>query len=128
MSTESDPGKTADEVSGRKLIGKTSIVSGMTLLSRILGLARDIVFGRYFRRRPSSWTRSSSRTESPTCCAGSSAKGAFSLGFIPVMARYRERHTHAEAREFIDADGGHLCHRIDSSLRRSVWLPRRWSS
>ena len=35
-------------LSGLKLALKTSVVSGMTLLSRILGLARDIVFARFF--------------------------------------------------------------------------------
>ena len=36
------------------------------------------------------------------------AEGAFSQGFVPVMARYRERHEHAEARELIDAVAGTL--------------------
>ena len=31
-----------------RLLRSTSIVGGMTLLSRILGLARDIVFARFF--------------------------------------------------------------------------------
>jgi putative peptidoglycan lipid II flippase len=35
-------------VSGQRLIAKTSVVSGMTLLSRILGLVRDVVFARFF--------------------------------------------------------------------------------
>jgi putative peptidoglycan lipid II flippase len=34
------------------------------------------------------------------------AEGAFSQGFVPVMARYREKHSHAEAREFVDAVAG----------------------
>ena len=36
------------KVTGFKLMLKTSVVSGMTLLSRILGLVRDIVFARFF--------------------------------------------------------------------------------
>jgi putative peptidoglycan lipid II flippase len=36
------------------------------------------------------------------------AEGAFSQGFVPVMARYRERHRHEEAREFVDAVAGTL--------------------
>ena len=31
-----------------KLFKKTSIVGGMTLISRVLGLLRDVVFARYF--------------------------------------------------------------------------------
>ena len=38
----------APGLSGQRLIAKTSVVSGMTLLSRILGLVRDVVFARFF--------------------------------------------------------------------------------
>ena len=56
MSTENGP-ETAPQdqtaaktwsVSGRSLIQSTSVVSGMTLLSRILGLVRDMVLARFF--------------------------------------------------------------------------------
>ncbi len=92
-------------VTGRGLFAKTSVVSGMTLISRILGLVRDIVLARYFgaglvidafvvaNRIPNMLRRFF-------------AEGAFSAGFIPVMARYRERHGAEEAREFIDAVAG----------------------
>jgi putative peptidoglycan lipid II flippase len=36
------------------------------------------------------------------------AEGAFSQGFVPVMARYREQHDHAEARVLVDAVAGTL--------------------
>ena len=38
---------TLKSVSGLKLMLKTSVVSSMTLVSRILGLVRDVVFARY---------------------------------------------------------------------------------
>ena len=108
MSTEKttqDSQGVAAEVSGRRLLAKSSVVSGMTLLSRILGLVRDIVFARFFgaglildaflvaNRIPNMLRRFF-------------AEGAFSAGFVPVMGRYRERHNHDEAREFIDAVAG----------------------
>ena len=92
-------------ISGLKLALKTSIVSGMTLLSRILGLVRDIVFARFFgagllmdafivaQRIPNMLRRFF-------------AEGAFSAGFVPVMARYKEQHGHDEAGEFVDAMAG----------------------
>ncbi len=92
-------------ISGLKLALKTSVVSGMTLLSRILGLVRDIVFARFFgagllmdaflvaQRIPNMLRRFF-------------AEGAFSAGFVPVMARYRERHDHDEAREYLDSMAG----------------------
>ena len=39
---------TRKQNSGLKLALKTSVVSGMTLISRILGLVRDVVFARFF--------------------------------------------------------------------------------
>jgi putative peptidoglycan lipid II flippase len=92
-------------ISGLKLALKTSVVSGMTLLSRILGLVRDIVFARFFgagllmdaflvaQRIPNMLRRFF-------------AEGAFSAGFVPVMARYKERHNQDEAREFVGAMAG----------------------
>ena len=92
-------------ISGQKLALKTSVVSGMTLLSRILGLVRDVVFARFFgagllmdaflvaQRIPNMLRRFF-------------AEGAFSAGFVPVMARYKEQHDHDEAREYLDAMAG----------------------
>src|SRR5210317_2046705 len=92
-------------ISGLKLAIKTSVVSGMTLLSRILGLVRDVVFARFFgagliidaflvaQRIPNMLRRFF-------------AEGAFSAGFVPVMARYKEQHDHDEAREYLGAMAG----------------------
>jgi putative peptidoglycan lipid II flippase len=92
-------------ITGLKLAIKTSVVSGMTLLSRILGLVRDVVFARFFgaglimdaflvaQRIPNMLRRFF-------------AEGAFSAGFVPVMARYKEQHDHDEAREYLGAMAG----------------------
>ena len=97
--------KSKKPISGLKLALKTSVVSGMTLLSRILGLVRDVVFARFFgagllmdaflvaQRIPNMLRRFF-------------AEGAFSAGFVPVMARYKEQHEHDEAREYLDAMAG----------------------
>jgi putative peptidoglycan lipid II flippase len=92
-------------VSGLKLMLKTSVVSGMTLLSRILGLVRDIVFARFFG---ASLVMDAFLVANriPNMLRRFFAEGAFSQGFVPVMARYRERHHHEEAREFVDAVAG----------------------
>jgi putative peptidoglycan lipid II flippase len=92
-------------VSGLKLMLKTSVVSGMTLLSRILGLVRDIVFARFFG---ASLVMDAFLVANriPNMLRRFFAEGAFSQGFVPVMARYREQHDHDEAREFVDAVAG----------------------
>ncbi|MDH3614396.1 MAG: murein biosynthesis integral membrane protein MurJ [Gammaproteobacteria bacterium] len=96
---------TTKKVSGLKLILKTSVVSGMTLLSRILGLVRDIVFARFFG---ASLVMDAFLVANriPNMLRRFFAEGAFSQGFVPVMARYREKHSHEDAREFVDAVAG----------------------
>lgn len=103
--TSPSPVQPARVVSGTGLLRSTSIVSGMTLLSRVLGLVREAVFARYFgvslvmdafivaNRIPNMLRRFF-------------AEGAFSQGFVPVMARYREQHDHAEARLLVDSVAG----------------------
>ena len=102
---ESGPDATSRPGFAGRLIRTTSVVSGMTLLSRILGLVRDAVFARYF-----STTLVMDAflvaNRIPNMLRRFFAEGAFSQGFVPVMARYRERHSHAEAREFVDAVAG----------------------
>ena len=92
-------------VSGLKLMLKTSVVSGMTLLSRILGLVRDIVFARFFGATLV-MDAFLVANRIPNMLRRFFAEGAFSQGFVPVMARYREQHDHEEAREFVDAVAG----------------------
>ncbi len=100
-----DPPGPAWMVSGKRLIQSTSIVSGMTLLSRILGLARDMVFARFFA---TSLVMDAFLVANriPNMLRRFFAEGAFSQGFVPVMAQYREKHSHEEAREFVDAIAG----------------------
>jgi putative peptidoglycan lipid II flippase len=113
MSTENGPDTAPKDetaakswsVSGRSLIKSTSVVSAMTLLSRILGLIRDMVLARFFA---TSMVMDAFLVANriPNMLRRFFAEGAFSQGFVPVMARYREKHSHAEAREFVDAIAG----------------------
>jgi putative peptidoglycan lipid II flippase len=92
---------------GRRLLKSTSLVSFMTLLSRILGLVRDVVFARMFG---ASIVMDAFIVANriPNMLRRFFAEGAFSQGFVPVMARYREQHDHEDAREFVDAIAGTL--------------------
>jgi len=94
-------------VSGVRLLLSTSVVSGMTLLSRILGLVRDIVFARYFGDTIV-MDAFIVANRIPNMLRRFFAEGAFSQGFVPVMARYRENRDHRDAREFVDAVAGTL--------------------
>jgi len=92
---------------GARLLRSTSIVSGMTLISRILGLVRDVVFARYFGAGIV-MDAFIIANRIPNMLRRFFAEGAFSQGFVPVMARYRADHPHEDAREFIDAVAGTL--------------------
>ena len=100
-------GQASTGLTGRKLVAKTSLVSGMTLVSRILGLVRDVVFARFFG---ASLVMDAFLVANriPNMLRRFFAEGAFSQGFIPVMARYREKHDNDEAREFVDSIAGTL--------------------
>jgi len=93
--------------SGLRLLKSTSVVSFMTLLSRILGLVRDVVFARMFGATIV-MDAFIVANRIPNMLRRFFAEGAFSQGFVPVMARYRERHNHEDAREFVDAVAGTL--------------------
>lgn len=87
-----------------KLLRSTAIVSAMTLLSRVLGFLRDLVFAQKFG--------ASLATDAfyvafriPNFMRRLFAEGSFSLAFVPVLAEYKKRGDPKELRDFID----HVC-------------------
>ena len=94
-----------DSIVNANLIRKTSVVSGMTLISRVLGLLRDVVFARYFGAKIV-MDAFLVANRIPNMLRRFFAEGAFSAGFVSVMARYRENHNHDEARVFVDSITG----------------------
>lgn len=113
MSPEMPPDKPSPEAetgaeprtSGLALFRNTSIVSAMTLLSRILGLVRDVVLARFFG---ASLVMDAFLVANriPNMLRRFFAEGAFAQGFIPVMSRYRERHEQDDAKQFVNAMAG----------------------
>ncbi len=101
------PSPPSAAVSGRRLLKSTTMVGGMTLLSRLLGLVRDIVFARLFGagflmdaffvafRIPNIFRRWS-------------AEGAFSQAFVPVFADYDQNRPPQEVRELVERVTGTL--------------------
>jgi len=95
------------QLSGRRLLRSTSVVSGMTLVSRVLGLVRDVVFARYFGATIV-MDAFIVANRIPNMLRRFFAEGAFSQGFVPVMAQYREKNDHPQARQLVDAVAGTL--------------------
>ncbi|MEM8685167.1 MAG: murein biosynthesis integral membrane protein MurJ, partial [Pseudomonadota bacterium] len=102
---QADAGDARERVSGKGLLAKTSLVGGMTLLSRILGLVRDVVLARFFG---ASLVMDAFLVANriPNMLRRFFAEGAFSQGFVPVMARYREQNSDDEAQAFVNAVAG----------------------
>lgn len=89
------------------LLRSVSTFSAMTLISRVLGLARDIVFSR--------WFGASATTDAffvafkiPNFLRRLFAEGSFSLAFVPVLSEYRERGDRQALKSLIDATTGCL--------------------
>ena len=80
-----------------KLLKSTFVVSFMTLLSRISGLVRDVVFARYFG--------ADALTDAffvafkiPNLLRRQFAEGAFSQAFVPVFTEYKTTREHEEVK------------------------------
>ncbi|HET19487.1 MAG TPA: murein biosynthesis integral membrane protein MurJ, partial [Chromatiales bacterium] len=91
----------------RSLLKSTAVISAMTLISRILGFVRDIVFARLFG--------ASAATDAffvvfkiPNFLRRLFAEGAFQQAFVPVLAEYREKRTPEEMQDYIAHVAGTL--------------------
>ena len=83
------------------LLRALATVSSMTLLSRILGYARDAIIARAFG--------ASAATDAffvafrlPNLLRRMFAEGAFSQAFVPILSEYKNRSSAEETRELVD--------------------------
>jgi len=89
------------------LIKSTASVGSMTFLSRLLGLARDIVIARFFSASDEA-DAFFVAFKIPNFLRRLFAEGAFSLAFVPVLTEYRNNYTAAQTRDLIDRVAGTL--------------------
>ena len=89
------------------LLRSTFSFGSMTLISRILGFARDVVLAR--------WFGATAATDAffvafkiPNFLRRLFAEGSFSLAFVPVLSEYREKGDQAALKSLIDATAGSL--------------------
>ncbi len=90
----------------RKLLKNTLIVSAMTLVSRVLGLLRDMVLA---------WFGATAGMDAffvafkiPNFLRRLFAEGAFSQAFVPIISEYREKRSHEEVQGLVDKVAGTL--------------------
>jgi len=89
----------------RGFLRSTTVVGSMTLLSRISGLARDMVFSQAF----GAGTLMDAflvAFKIPNFLRRLTAEGSFSQAFVPVISEYRVRREHAEVRDLVASVAG----------------------
>jgi putative peptidoglycan lipid II flippase len=85
----------------------TSVVGAYTLLSRVTGLARDMVYSRMFGAGVL-MDAFLVAFKIPNFLRRLFAEGAFSQAFVPVVSEYKVRASHDEVRELVDGAAGTL--------------------
>jgi len=91
----------------KKLFKLTAIVSGMTMISRLLGFIRDMLFARIFGV-DSGTDAFFVAFKIPNFLRRLFAEGAFSQAFVPVLADYKEQGTKEALKLFINKTAGSL--------------------
>jgi putative peptidoglycan lipid II flippase len=85
----------------------TSVVGGLTLVSRVTGLLRDMVYSRMFGAGLL-MDAFLVAFKIPNFLRRLFAEGAFSQAFVPVVSEYKVQREHDEVRELIDGAAGTL--------------------
>ncbi|HHJ13618.1 MAG TPA: murein biosynthesis integral membrane protein MurJ [Gammaproteobacteria bacterium] len=87
-----------------RLLQSTAVVGVMTLVSRVLGLARDMVLARF--GVGAGMDAFFVAFKIPNFTRRLFAEGAFSQAFVPVLSEYRARREHAEVQALVDHVAG----------------------
>lgn len=106
MQTDKEPTRDSSGPTGG-LLRSTAVVGSMTLLSRVLGLVRDVVFARFFGAGLV-MDAFFVAFKIPNIFRRFFAEGAFSQSFVPVFAEYDEKRARAEVKELADRVAGTL--------------------
>jgi len=89
------------------LFKSTAVVSAMTLLSRILGFVRDMMFARIFGAGEGT-DAFFVAFKIPNFLRRLFAEGAFAQAFVPVLSEYKQNGSRDALKLFIDRTGGTL--------------------
>ena len=89
------------------LLRSSGLVGIMTMLSRVLGLVRDMVIARYFGAGAGA-DAFFVAFKVPNFLRRLFAEGAFSQAFVPVLSSYRENQSLSEVQRLVNAVAGSL--------------------
>ena len=118
----------------RKLVKSTAVVGVMTLISRVLGLVRDMVFARF--GVDAGMDAFFVAFKIPNFMRRLFAEGAFSQAFVPVLSEYKTHREQAEVKALVDRVAGTLLGMLGllvlagvlaSPLLVMVFAPGFWS-
>ncbi|QTR47021.1 murein biosynthesis integral membrane protein MurJ [Thiothrix litoralis] len=90
-----------------RLLRSSAVISAMTMISRVLGLLRDMIVARYF---PVDGATDAFYVafRIPNLLRRLFAEGAFSLAFVPVLSEYKTKQDQATLKDLIDHVAGYL--------------------
>lgn len=90
-----------------RLLRSSAVISAMTMVSRVLGLLRDMIVARYF---PVDGATDAFYVafRIPNLLRRLFAEGAFSLAFVPVLSEYKEKQDQATLKDLLDHVAGYL--------------------
>ena len=83
------------------LLKTLAAISSMTMLSRITGLIRDVMFGAFFGAT-ATMDAYVQAFKIPNFFRRLFAEGAFSQAFVPILAEYRSANSDSEVKELVD--------------------------
>jgi putative peptidoglycan lipid II flippase len=89
------------------LLKSTAIVGSMTLVSRVLGLVRDMVLARWFGAN-AAMDAFFVAFKIPNFMRRLFAEGAFSQAFVPIISEYREQRSQEAVRTLVSRVAGTL--------------------
>lgn len=89
------------------LLRSSAVVSVMTLLSRVLGMVRDMVVASYFGSGAAA-DAFFIAFKIPNFLRRLFAEGAFAQAFVPVLSEYRTKRTQLEVKLLVDRTAGML--------------------
>jgi putative peptidoglycan lipid II flippase len=100
-------GASTGAVARRGLLRASAVTGSMTFVSRILGLARDVVLARVFG--PGDGADAFFLAfKIPNFLRRLFAEGAFNQAFVPVLSEYRSQRSLAQVQELVNAVAGYL--------------------
>ena len=99
--------ETTQQKKDHGLLRSSGVVSFFTMLSRLLGLARDVVFARVIGAEALADVFFVA-FKIPNFFRRLFAEGAFAQAFVPILGEYREKGSVAAVRELVSRVAGNL--------------------